>query len=273
MATPVWGWAEPGEEVTVTVAGQEAKAKAGEDGRWMVKLAPMKAGGPYELVVRGKNEIKLDDVMVGDVWLCSGQSNMRWEVLSSSTGKAGAGQGGFAEIAAVLCAAARVRPAGGGRGGGVEGEHPGSRGRGSRRWISLGREINKELDVPIGLIDSGWSGSRIDPWIPPEGFASIPEYPDMGKRLAAGRERWKAELLPWAVKQGHGRAAARGVGEGRAVADRAGVADQFDGDEPAASVHRGAGDGDLQRDDLPAAAAGAARGDLVPGRVERALGR
>ena len=74
----VWGWAEPGEEVTVKIADQSHTAKAGADGSWQVMLDPMPAGGPHVLSIEGKNTLKFDDVLVGEVWICSGQSNMQW---------------------------------------------------------------------------------------------------------------------------------------------------------------------------------------------------
>ena len=76
----VWGWAEPGEEVTVKIGGQSHATKAGADGSWQVMLDPMPAGGPHTLSIEGKNTLKLDDVLVGEVWICSGQSNMQWSV-------------------------------------------------------------------------------------------------------------------------------------------------------------------------------------------------
>src|SRR5438105_10164309 len=75
MRVPVWGWANEGEEVTVSFRGQTARTKA-KDGKWMVKLAHLKAGGPDNFVVQGKNRIELTNVLVGEVWICSGQSNM-----------------------------------------------------------------------------------------------------------------------------------------------------------------------------------------------------
>src|SRR5205814_111068 len=80
---PVWGTADPGEEVTVMLqspqAGAMATAKAGADGAWTVKLPEQTAGGPYELTIRGKNTVTLKDVLVGEVWVASGQSNMEWQ--------------------------------------------------------------------------------------------------------------------------------------------------------------------------------------------------
>src|SRR5262252_51521 len=75
FACPIWGTVEPGEEISVSIAGQKKSAKAGADGKWSLKLDPLKAGGPHELVVAGRNTVTVRDVLVGEVWVCSGQSN------------------------------------------------------------------------------------------------------------------------------------------------------------------------------------------------------
>ena len=76
MKVPVWGLAQPGEKVSVKFNGQNVSATAGQDGKWVAHLEPMKAGGPFEMVIAGRNTITLKDLMVGEVWLCAGQSNM-----------------------------------------------------------------------------------------------------------------------------------------------------------------------------------------------------
>ncbi|MBT4482142.1 MAG: sialate O-acetylesterase [Candidatus Latescibacteria bacterium] len=80
MKVPVWGTANPGEKITVTMNGKAARATAAKDGRWMVRLKKMSAGGPYEMTISGNNSITFTNVMVGEVWVCSGQSNMWWTV-------------------------------------------------------------------------------------------------------------------------------------------------------------------------------------------------
>ena len=77
---PVWGWAEPGEQVSVEFLGQVTSTSANAQGEWKVELPPAKAGGPYALTVTGTNSVELQDVLVGEVWLCSGQSNMEMGV-------------------------------------------------------------------------------------------------------------------------------------------------------------------------------------------------
>lgn len=76
----IWGWDDPGAEVAVTLGENHARAKAGDDGRWQVELPALPAGGPHEISIRGTDTIKITDVLAGEVWLASGQSNMEWTV-------------------------------------------------------------------------------------------------------------------------------------------------------------------------------------------------
>ena len=76
---PLWGWADEGESVTVEFQGQKVVTTA-KDGKWMVRLKPLKAGGPFTLTVSGKNKIEFKNVLVGEVWICGGQSNMQWRL-------------------------------------------------------------------------------------------------------------------------------------------------------------------------------------------------
>ena len=80
----VWGWSSPGEKITVQLDKQIKKVTAGRNGRWKIALDPMQAGGPFQLTVKGKNNILFNNVLVGEVWICSGQSNMEWNVANSN---------------------------------------------------------------------------------------------------------------------------------------------------------------------------------------------
>jgi sialate O-acetylesterase len=85
---PIWGWAEPGEEVTVTLDAQKASARADEKGRWKVTLKPVQADGkPHTMTIAGKNTVVLDDLLIGEVWLGSGQSNMQWSINQAQGAK------------------------------------------------------------------------------------------------------------------------------------------------------------------------------------------
>ncbi|MEZ6092367.1 MAG: hypothetical protein R3C05_31060 [Pirellulaceae bacterium] len=81
---PIWGWAEPGEKVIVKVGDQQHETTAGDDGAWRVTVQPMSVGEPRSIVIEGKNRLEFNDVLVGEVWLCSGQSNMQWSVSQSN---------------------------------------------------------------------------------------------------------------------------------------------------------------------------------------------
>jgi sialate O-acetylesterase len=84
IAIPVWGWADKNEKITLQFHGQTKTTTAGSDGRWRINLDAEKEGGPYQLILKGNNTVILKDVLVGDVWVCSGQSNMEWSVNNSN---------------------------------------------------------------------------------------------------------------------------------------------------------------------------------------------
>jgi len=80
VPVPVWGWADANEKIEVRFNHQVKTVKAGKDGKWLLYLDPENAGGPYTLIIKGKNLVQVNNVLVGEVWICSGQSNMEWTV-------------------------------------------------------------------------------------------------------------------------------------------------------------------------------------------------
>jgi sialate O-acetylesterase len=184
----VFGFADAGEEVTVEFNGKSASTKAGADGKWRVELEAMKADGkPYTLKVKGTNTIELTDVVLGEVWLCSGQSNMEWGVGGSMNAQE--------EIAAADHKNIRLFHTQ----GHISNAQPQDDAPGEWKMCSpttvggfsavgyyFGRKLNKDLEVPIGLINSSWGGSRIEPWIPTVGFDSVPELKDKKPGDASG---------------------------------------------------------------------------------------
>ncbi|MDB6064050.1 MAG: hypothetical protein JWR26_258 [Pedosphaera sp.] len=175
----VWGWAQPNETVTVQIASASKKVQANERGEWKAVLPAMKASGPYALKVSGSNSLQFDDVMVGEVWLCSGQSNMEMGIGMVNDAKAEIAAADYPGIR-LLKVAKKWTPlpqkdfegtwkvcspktvAEGGWGGF------------SAAGYFFGRELHKKLGVTVGLIDSTWGGTRIESWTPPEGFAAVP---------------------------------------------------------------------------------------------------
>ncbi len=167
---PVWGRADPGERVTVAVRSGAGDVEnrvttlAGAGGRWRVTLEPLKAGGPVSLIVKGKNTLTLENVLVGEVWICSGQSNMAWQVRQSRNPEQEIAGAVFPEIRLftvkhtvsrrekadcsgqwAVCSPATV---------------PGF----SAVGYFFGREVYRALKVPIGLIHTSWGGTPAEAW-------------------------------------------------------------------------------------------------------------
>lgn len=184
----VWGWAQPGETVTVQIASSKAEATATPRGEWRITLPPMKAGGPLEMTVTGPNTIRFDDIMVGEVWLCSGQSNMEMGVGACNNAEQEIREANhpgirfFAVPETVsaklesdvkakweVCTSASINKA----------NEPNCPAAG----YFFARRIHKELGVPVGIIGSSWGGTRIEPWTPPEGFAMVPELHQISERI------------------------------------------------------------------------------------------
>lgn len=168
-SVPVWGWADPEEMVSVSIAGQTQSAKAGADGRWMVKLDKLKtAGGGQMLTVQGKNKLTVNDVLMGEVWLGSGQSNMAMTVNRALDFPAEQAAADLPTIRMFVVA----RKAANTPQTDCAGEWlvctPANLGKFSATAYFFGREIHKALGVPVGLINSSVGGTPIESWISPD---------------------------------------------------------------------------------------------------------
>jgi sialate O-acetylesterase len=181
----IWGWAEPGEKVTVTFAAANASAAAGDDGKWSLQLPAQKADSePKDLVVAGANTITLTDILVGEVWLCSGQSNMEWPMSRTIHGKE--------EIAAADHPQIRLFNVQGhinkpepqeDAPGAWQACTPESVAGFSGVGYHFGQSLGEEIGVPIGLIGSNWGGTKIEPWTAKVGLeqvAALKENPANG---------------------------------------------------------------------------------------------
>ena len=185
---PVWGWAEPEESVTVSVASQSKSTKANKDGSWEILLSPLKASKtPVEFSIKGNNNlIQYKDVLVGEVWLCSGQSNMEWSVLQSLNPKEEIANGKHPLIRHIKIPHRPsdkpendVTPVGGGW------QVCSTETVASFTAVGyyFARHLKQELNVPIGLLGSNWGGTRIEPWTPPSGFKSVPALKNIAENL------------------------------------------------------------------------------------------
>ena len=206
-AVPVWGWADAGEKVEVSIAGQTKSATPGADGKWMVKLDALKAEAkPQELTVKGKNTLVVKDVLVGEVWLGSGQSNMAMVVKNAKdfekeqaaadlpqvrmfTVISGASEKAEENCQGVwlVCAPDKVAVF-------------------SAALFFCGREIHRALGVPVGLINSSVGGTPIESWVAPEAQHASPElkaFFEMAKQTEtkfdaeAAKAKFEKDLAKW----------------------------------------------------------------------------
>ena len=176
QACPIWGWADVGEEVTVEFAGQKLTTKADGQGRWSVSLRAMKASAtPRTMTVTGKNKLVLEDLLVGEVWLCSGQSNMEWPVSASANPKEEIASGNYPRIRHIkIPHRPSAKPESDVTTDGWQVCSSNTVGNFSAVGYFFGRKLMEDLDVPVGLIGCNWGGTRIEPWTPPVGFQSVP---------------------------------------------------------------------------------------------------
>ncbi len=191
----VWGWADPAAQVTVSLKGRKQRATADSQGRWSVKLPPLKAGGgPLEIQIESSKGDKaaIKDVLVGEVWVCSGQSNMEQGMTMIDNFQQEIAAADYPNIRLLLIpkkaaeapqenVEASWRPctpknvAEGGWGGF------------SAVAYFFGRKLHKELNVPIGLIESAWGGTESEPWTSPDGMNGEP-------KLAHLLQQWEAKV-------------------------------------------------------------------------------
>ena len=172
MKVNIWGTAAPGEQVSVSLKDQQVSAVADGEGQWKVKLGPLNAGGPFTLTIAGKNTIALHDVMVGEVWVCSGQSNMEMPVGTNSEGWSGNVNNFQEEIARADYPELRMftvqKSVAGKPQRDVKGywvtARPQTVGEFSAVGYFFARELLKVLNVPVGMIHSSWGGTPAEAW-------------------------------------------------------------------------------------------------------------
>jgi len=185
QTVPIWGWAEPGEKVIVAIAGQTHETQSNEEGKWRVDLTPLAVGDPVTLVVEGNNRLERTDILVGEVWICSGQSNMQWSL--------GQAKDAGLEILTANLPKLRlitVNPDGSqmpqedftGQWEPCTAETAPSF---SAVGYFFGAQLQKTLNVPVGLIDNAWGGSSCETWIRRDLLDADPIYAPL-------MERWKA---------------------------------------------------------------------------------
>jgi sialate O-acetylesterase len=212
----VWGTAAPGEKVMIELeqedVGQAALVTAGEDGKWNTKFPKLKAGGPYKLTIKGKNEITIKDVYVGDVWICSGQSNMEWPLRADAKAKQAIEDSKNPNIRLfTVKKTATDKPA-----TDVPQSKPDTKPADVHgRWQEcnpdtvpnfaavayyFGRDLQKARNVPIGLIHTSWGGTAAEEWTSQRVLDANPDHKGKHPRQTKLYNGMIAPLMPFAIK-------------------------------------------------------------------------
>lgn len=165
LPLPIWGWADPEEDVTVRLDDCEVATKADAQGNWKVMLPAVKADGKaHRLIVTGKNKIELEDILIGEVWLGSGQSNMEWGLAATHGATAAIAAADYPQIRLFHVPKVQAPAPAKDVDAAWNVCAPDAMPKFSAVLYYLGQRLHKELKVPIGLINSSWGGSPIEPW-------------------------------------------------------------------------------------------------------------
>jgi sialate O-acetylesterase len=191
----VWGTADAGEDVIVTIAGQRHTAKADDKGKWQVTLDALKIGGPHSLAITGKNKLAVEDVLVGEVWICSGQSNMQWEVRQANDGDLEAKTAKFPNIRLISVPQVGTQEPQDNFKGKWEICTPETAATFSAVGFFFGRQLHQTLDIPIGLIDDAWGGSACEAWVRRDLLAKDAKYQPLLDKWEETEKTFDAEKL------------------------------------------------------------------------------
>ncbi|PSL45342.1 sialate O-acetylesterase [Chitinophaga niastensis] len=174
---PIWGWADKNEKITVQFHQQIKTTKADKDGKWKILLQPEQAGGPYNLLIKGKNTITLNDILLGDVWVCSGQSNMEYPVNGVLQANQEIAQANYPAIRHFyLPKDISDKPKDDILPGSWKPATPANTGDFTAVGYFFAQTLHEQLHIPIGLIHTSWGGTNVETWISREGLASSEEF-------------------------------------------------------------------------------------------------
>lgn len=175
----VWGWTTPGTEVTATLGGHTASAKSDDAGRFDVSVDALPAGGPHELTVAADQTRTFKDVLIGEVWLCSGQSNMAWAVGQADDADLETLTANFPNIRLISVPQVAAQTPQNDFNGSWQACTPQTVKDFSAVGYFFGRQLHQTLDVPVGLIDNAWGGSAAEAWVPTDVLKADGKYDEL----------------------------------------------------------------------------------------------
>jgi sialate O-acetylesterase len=195
---PVWGWAEPGEKITVRLGNTEVPATADSQGNWQVRLPARAVAVDQILTVRGANTLEFKDVLVGEVWVGSGQSNMQWPVALTRFTSQDVAQAANSRIRLYTVPQTTAILPNHNLKGIWKVCDPETVSGFSAVAYFFGRKLERDLDRPVGLINSSWGGTRIEPWTPFEALGKIPGFEKQIHSLVTLRDGMDEQLRGYA---------------------------------------------------------------------------
>ena len=215
----IWGWADPEEEIRLSVSWHtmELKTDADQDGKWFFAIQAPPAGGPYELTLSGKNTVPIRNVLSGDVWVCSGQSNMEWPLHSAANGAREVAEADFPNIRLFTVQKTIADRPQDDCVGQWSPCNPQSVPGFSAVGYFFGRHLHRELNVPIGLINTSWGGTVAEAWTSAKALEKMPEFKARMEQIArakadpdASMKKYQEALAQW--QKGIESAQAQGTG-------------------------------------------------------------
>lgn len=207
----IWGWAGKTEKVTIIFNKITKSVKADKNGDWMLVFPPMKAGGPHSMTIKGKNQIELTDILIGDVWICSGQSNMEWPVSRSVDAGNEISGANYPEIRLLTIPHnMQLSPVEDVQAKGWKVCNPENIPAFSAVGYFFGREIHTRTGVPVGLINTSWGGTNVEAWTSKDYLLQIEDFrkvlnktpEDLRKQELAQKELIQGILASFGLKEG-----------------------------------------------------------------------
>lgn len=192
----VWGWADAGEKVTVQWRATKKAAKAGLDGRWEVLFNAEPAGGPYTMTLLGKDTVVFDDVLVGEVWVCSGQSNMEWILADAADAEAEIAAANYPQIRHIKVAhQTSLSPERDIEQADWDVCNPETAGQFSAVAYHFAKKLFEETGIPVGLINSSWGGTHCETWTSRTAVQNNPEFAETAASLPVSSDAFEALIL------------------------------------------------------------------------------
>ena len=218
QTNPIWGWADAYESITIHIGDQRVQTQAAADGGWKATLDPLPIGGPYSMRIEGKNTLLLENIMVGEVWICSGQSNMQWSINASNDPDLEKLTAHYPNIRLVTVPRVGTQKPQFDFEGQWQPCSPETVGNFSAVGYFFGRQLHQTLNIPIGLINNAWGGSAAEAWVRRDLLEADARYEPLlerwkktesDKALLKAMNDYEAALETWETAA----ATARGLGK------------------------------------------------------------